>query len=753
MCRRLFFLISLVLLLSISGNVSAQLLARYKFNETSGNTAVDSSIKGNDGIIEIISEDAEGGDPNWIVDGIDGCLGFDGNMDVNLPAEAMGMRSDSGTVAFWMKMAEVTGGINTIWWGGDNTTGGGFGAENEMHIHVETAVGNIWIGGEICFHGQSDPNNFHLHSDPNKGDPAGNEPNNPILVNDNQWHHITCTWGNDDGNAKLFFNGRLLHQMDRGNRSFPLSHMYLGQMANGSRTYRGLLDDVQIYGRALTEQEVQEVMSAEAALTLQASLPLPANNAIEVPRDTILSWTEGDTAVKHNVYFGTNFEDVNEAGISDPRNVLISQNQDVLNLDPLGTVDLDYNQTYYWRVDEIETDGFTIQKGKVWNFTVVNFIVVDDFEDYDDVNNIIYNSWSDYYVNNTGMTVGYLTTPSMEQKIFHSGAQSMPLTYDLDGIVNDGTSLETTGTLFYAETQLQLTDMRDWTVDNVESLSLWFQGSPAKSSYFEENTAAGTYTIAAAGADIWGAADECQFVYKEMSTRNSVSIIAKIESLENTNPYAKAGIMIRDTLEPGSRNVGLFVTPENGTRYQRRVTADDSYQDTLYINDANDPNWAPNWVKLERTSSGLVRAYYSEDGTFTDGFSVYVVSMDFPIYIGLAVTSHDAKAVCEAVFSNVTVTGPSSTQEWTAVDIGIPSNDPQPMYVALNDNAVVYHDDPNTSLMSDWTEWNIDLQKFADRGVNLTNINSVGIGFGDKNNPQADGDGVVYIDDIRLYRP
>jgi hypothetical protein len=743
-------LLFLVLFFSMANNSSAQLLARYKFDETSGTIAVDSSIKGNNGIIEKIDEDVAGGDPNWVVDGINGCLGFDGNMDVNLPAGNMGLRSDSGTVALWMKMAGVTGGINTIWWAGD-TSGSGFGPENETHIHIESPVADIWLGGEFGFYLRGDPNNVHLHSDPNKGDTAGNEPNSPNLVNDNQWYHIVGTWGNEDGNAKLYFNGRLLHEIayDWTNISYPFNRMFLGRMGGGNRPYIGYLDDVQIYGRALSEQEVQDVMAGGAALTFKASLPLPANNGKEVTRDAVLSWTEGDTAAKHNVYFGTSFDDVNEASLSNKRDVLLSENLDTLSIDPPGL--LDYNQTYYWRVDEVEADNTTIHKGNVWSFTVVNFIVVDNFEDYDDTIKIIYDIWGDYFVNNTGMTVGYFSPPSIEQEVIHSGKQSMPLRYDNDGTVNEGTTFETAGTLLYSEATRQWTSAQNWTMDGVESLSVWFKGNAAQVSSFVENPA-GTYTINASGADIWGTIDQFHFVYKEI-TSGATTIIARIDSLENTDPYSKAGVMIRDTLEPGARNAGIFVTPQNGTRFQRRATADGNYETTLFINDVNDPNWAPNWVRLERTSGGIVRAYYSENGSDWDSFSLQVVSMTYPIYVGLAVTSHNAEEVCEAVLSNVTITGTGSNQPWTAQDIGISSNDPAPIYLAVNGNAVIYHEDPNASLIKDWTQWNINLQDFTDRGVNLTNVRSLGIGIGNKSATAPSGSGSMFIDDIRLYRP
>jgi hypothetical protein len=81
------------------------------------------------------------------------------------------------------------------------------------------------------------------------------------------------------------------------------------------------------------------------------------------------------------------------------------------------------------------------------------------------------------------------------------------------------------------------------------------------------------------------------------------------------------------------------------------------------------------------------------------------------------------------------------------------SNDAEPMYVVLNDSAVIYNGNPNAALTTEWTDWNINLQLFADQGINLTNITSIGLGFGDRSNPQLGGSGLVYFDDIRLHPP
>jgi len=66
---------------------------------------------------------------------------------------------------------------------------------------------------------------------------------------------------------------------------------------------------------------------------------------------------------------------------------------------------------------------------------------------------------------------------------------------------------------------------------------------------------------------------------------------------------------------------------------------------------------------------------------------------------------------------------------------------------------VVNHDNPDAAQIETWTEWNIDLQAFADQGVNLANVNTIALGLGNRNNPVAGGSGKMYFDDIRLYRP
>ena len=127
------------------------------------------------------------------------------------------------------------------------------------------------------------------------------------------------------------------------------------------------------------------------------------------------------------------------------------------------------------------------------------------------------------------------------------------------------------------------------------------------------------------------------------------------------------------------------------------------------------------------------------------------------IYVGLALTSHNASVTCEATFSNVTITGTAGTQ-WLNQDVGIASNDAEPLYVAVSNSTgaavVVAHADPTAATISAWTEWVIPLQTFADQGINLADVDKIAIGLGTRGDATAaGGSGTMYFDDIRLYQP
>jgi len=162
-------------------------------------------------------------------------------------------------------------------------------------------------------------------------------------------------------------------------------------------------------------------------------------------------------------------------------------------------------------------------------------------------------------------------------------------------------------------------------------------------------------------------------------------------------------------------------------------------------------------VKIERDFSGNFRGFYSSDGISWTRIGTALINMNLTAYAGLVVTAHNPNEVCEAVFSNVSITGTVSS-EWKNQDIGIVSNAPQPMYVAVGNStgepAVVYHEDPNVTVIPVWTEWTIPLQAFADQGIDLTDVDNITIGIGTKGDTTSlGGSGKMFFDEIRLYLP
>ena len=490
----------------------------------------------------------------------------------------------------------------------------------------------------------------------------------------------------------------------------------------------------------------------------QARLPKPNNGVVDVAQEAFLSWKAGTYAVSHNLYFGKVAEDVNAADPANPLDVLVGQNQTINAYDPPGL--LDFGETYYWRVDEInDLDPNSPWRGDLWSFTVINYFIVDDFEGYDAGDNQIWVSWHDglgygapgvdpYFAGNgTGAAVGDETTDSYtEETIVHGGRQSMPLSYDNN---KQGYSK-------YSETELTLAAPRDWTEEGVAELSLWFRGYPASVGSFVEGPV-GTYTMTGSGADIWNVngveADEFHFAYKMLT--GAGSIVAKVESLQNTNVWAKAGVMIRESLDPDSKHAFACVTPENGVASQGRPDTG-----AASFNNAQSGITAPHWVKLERDLSGNFTVFHSANGSAWEavtGATPQNIQMSSNVYIGLALTSHDAALTCQAVFSNVTITG-SVGPQWTNQDIGIASNAAEPLYVAVSNTAgtpaVVVHDDPAAATTDTWTEWVIPLQAFADQDINLTDVDRIAIGLGIQGNTTVPGgSGKMFFDDIRLYQP
>ncbi len=157
------------------------------------------------------------------------------------------------------------------------------------------------------------------------------------------------------------------------------------------------------------------------------------------------------------------------------------------------------------------------------------------------------------------------------------------------------------------------------------------------------------WTIDASGRDIWNRSDEFHYVYQYFS--GDGRIIARVVSVENTNSWAKAGVMFRETLNANSRHAMMVVTPGNGTAFQRRRNTGGNSSHT-----AGSSVTAPYWVKLVREGN-LFSGYDSPDGATWTYVGSATVNMASNIFVGLAVTSHNDGTLCTAVIDNVIISG------------------------------------------------------------------------------------------------
>jgi hypothetical protein len=196
---------------------------------------------------------------------------------------------------------------------------------------------------------------------------------------------------------------------------------------------------------------------------IRAREPYPDSGAADVDPDVTLDFRAGREAAQHDVYVSTDEQAVID-GTAPVTTVTATSH---------GPLSLDLGETYYWKTNEVNTaETPTTLEGDVWNFTTRQFLIVDDFEAYNDLNpddpesNRIFLAWLDGYgIDMNGSIVGYDAPPFAEQTIVHSGEQSMPLSYN------------NTGAATYSEAELALSPAQDWTKAGVATLVLYFHGA------------------------------------------------------------------------------------------------------------------------------------------------------------------------------------------------------------------------------------------------------------------------------------
>ena len=285
--------------------------------------------------------------------------------------------------------------------------------------------------------------------------------------------------------------GAVLHTVYFGGDSFDVVNNAAGGIPQGLLTYSpGPLELEKVYYWRIDEFDILATHKGDIwSFTTPGAVgsPKPFNGATAAGMNAILSWTASDSAVSHQLYFGTEKEAVRNADTGSPEYI----GTKTLGDESFNPGRLEPDTAYYWRVDEVDSQSNT-STGPLWSFTTGAFLLVDGFENYTDddaAGEAIWQSWIDGFgVTDNGAQVGYLLPPYAEQTIIHSGAQSMPLTYE-----------NTTGAT-NSEATLTLTTVRDWTEAGVTTLSLWFRGeltNAADPMYLAISNTAGTPAIVA----------------------------------------------------------------------------------------------------------------------------------------------------------------------------------------------------------------------------------------------------------------
>jgi len=323
----------------IEPTTEPNLVAWYTLDEGAGRTALDQSGNGGHGVFS--------GDVQW-ADGVEGgALAFDGSGGdyVEAPDAANVTGTHSRTVAAWIKTADY-GEIAS--WGQD--VGG-----QKWIFRVQESNGTLGA----------------IRVEVNGGYQVGS-----IDVRDNEWHHAAAVLV-DDGSPDvneiaLYVDGFL--ETNSAQLDEPINTaagvVRIGQSPWGSRPFAGLIDDVRIYDKAFTEEEMRQTF----ANVNMAWNPEPANAVAVAPWDVAaLTWQTGDGAVAHYVYLGMNEAAVANADTSDTTGVFRNIHPTTMYVPPEG---LELARTYYWRVDELGLDGQTT-KGAVWSFSTTDGLMLD----------------------------------------------------------------------------------------------------------------------------------------------------------------------------------------------------------------------------------------------------------------------------------------------------------------------------------------------------------------------------------------
>jgi hypothetical protein len=708
MYKKLMYLVSFVLVLSMTGNASANLVAHWKFDDGSGATAQDSSGNGYDGTLV--------GEPTWVAGQIDGALEFDGSNDyVDLPIGSLISSLTNSTFAIWVDFSNAGGAWQRIF---------DFGTDTTVNMFLTPRMGtNSTMRFAITINGNGDEDQTTAPATL----PSG-------------WHYVALTINADEKVHSLYLDGELAARNATA-RHTPstlgeTTQNWLGRSQYAADGYfDGRLDDFRIYDRVLTPKQIEDLYNGISPVFTRALNPIPDDGAYHPNTWVNLSWKPGDYAVSHDVYIGDNFDDVFNGAEG------TFQGNQMATFIVAGFPGFPYpdglapGNTYYWRIDEVnDTEPNSPWKGNVWSFSIpprtgFNANPADGAEAVALDAKL---SWTPGF----GAIIHYVYFGDNFEDVSNA-AGNTPW-----------------GSTTYNPGPLELARTYYWRVDEFDAVTthkgaVWSfitQGAVGNPS-----PANGAVNVMQTPVLTW--------VPGIFADTHEVHFGADPTSLE-----------LKGTGNLGSESYDPGQLEWNTTYYWRIDEANSTNADSPWTG----PLWSfttanfliiddfESYNDLNEDQAGSNRIYLAWiDGFDNPAINGSVVGHANPPFAEQTIVHSGNQsmpmAYDNAVGKSEATLTLTSNRDWTVKGVntltiwfrGSAGNAAENLYVALNGNAVVNNDDPDAATKISWTEWNIDLQAFADQGVNLANVNSITLGL----SSVTGGSGMMYFDDIRLYPP
>jgi hypothetical protein len=752
----------------------AELVGWWKFDETSGTVANDSSGGGNNGAVL--------GGGQWVAGQLAGALRLDGVDDyVSLPVgPLMGSLGDC-TLGIWVNFT----GEGNNW---QRVIDFGTGTANYIYLSARDATGML-----------------HAAITANTG--AWTDLIAPLGL-PTGWHHLGLVIDGKAKRMKVMLDGEIVVE---GSTLYTLADLgstnnnWIGRSQYADPYFNGSVDDLRIYNEALTAAQVKKVSRGEVGVS---SEPSPANEAVDVPRDSILGWTAGEYAATHDVYLGTSLNDVRAATRTNPLNVLVGKDHQGTTLNP-GR--LQFGQTYYWRVDEVNAaPSNKIFTGQTWKFAVepYSYPIADVNAAADSAFDTI--SVASKTVDGSGLDASdQHSTATGDMWISARGAFPHWIEYTFDKaykldqmwVWNSNQALEVLFGMGAKDVTIQYSaDGTDWT----DLGNFVFAKAPGAAGYVADTKIdfAGVVakyvklTITSNWSGIFQQASlsEVRFYYLPVVAREPSP------APDATNVHPQVTLSWRAGREAGSHEVYLSTDPNavaDGTAlkttvsqpmYETAVNLEDTYYwKVVEVNQTETPtSWASDvwsfaaatyinlddfegynndspkrlfqtWVDGSGFSAdeffpsgnpgngtGSLVGYDPLSGNIMETTLVYAGTQSMPLYYD----NSAAPKVSEAIRTFDPV------QDWTKHGIttlvlfvrGKPDNAPAPIYVKINDTKILYNNGAASTTTALWKQWNIDLGSVA--GATLKSVKTLTIGVGDGT---AGGTGTILVDEIRLY--